>query len=334
MSSGAYTKLFQSITESTVWGEPYATRIVWITLLAMADARGNVFGSIPGIARRANVGIPEAEEALAAFQGPDRYSRTPDSEGRRIEAIDGGWRLINHAKYRAMRSAEERREYFREQKAKQRAEGKDDESFVHECPQCPPDSTEVTPPAPSPAPYTSKDCSLREHAETRDASSGQPPHFREAGEHSSQSSIVTSAGNCPTSEIIDLYHRLLPTLPQVKKRTRARAAHIRARWREDLPTLEDWESFFRKVASSPFLTGKVPGSNDRPPFLASLDWLCKPGNYARVIEGEFHRKPSRKLSLAERADQRMRERFRGKTDAEIFGVDDSVVAVIPYEESQ
>lgn len=108
--SDTYTKLFSSITESTVWGEPYATRIVWVAMLAMADQAGNVYGSVPGLARRANVSLQEVEVALASFMSPDPYSRTKDEDGRRVEEIDGGWRLINHAKYRSIRGADERRE--------------------------------------------------------------------------------------------------------------------------------------------------------------------------------------------------------------------------------
>lgn len=112
--SDTYTKLFSSITESTVWGEPYATRIVWVTLLAMADSRGNCYGSVPGLARRANVTTDEARAALDSFRAPDSDSRTKDHDGRRIEDIDGGWKLLNHGKYSAVRSADERRDYKRE----------------------------------------------------------------------------------------------------------------------------------------------------------------------------------------------------------------------------
>lgn len=121
--SDTYTKLFSSITESTVWGEPYATRIVWVTMLAMVDAQGKVYGAVPGLARRANVTLAEVEAALAAFLAPDPYSRTRDEDGRRIEAIDGGWRLINHAKYSAVRNEDERRAYKREWDKQNRPSG-------------------------------------------------------------------------------------------------------------------------------------------------------------------------------------------------------------------
>jgi hypothetical protein len=107
--SRTFTKLFSSITESTVWGEPYPTRILWVSMLAMADRNGEVFASVPGLARRAGITLEECEAALDTFQKPDRYSRTLEHEGRRIEAIDGGWRLLNYVKYREMRDEEAKR---------------------------------------------------------------------------------------------------------------------------------------------------------------------------------------------------------------------------------
>jgi hypothetical protein len=110
VSSGfAFTKLFSSITESTIWCESHSTRIAWITLLAMADRYGRIWGSIPGLANRARITVDEARSAIESFLNPDPDSRTPDNEGRRIEKIDGGWRLLNHAKYRALCDEEEKR---------------------------------------------------------------------------------------------------------------------------------------------------------------------------------------------------------------------------------
>jgi len=120
-----FTKLFSSITESTIWCEDSETRIVWITMLAMADKCGRVWGSIPGIANRARVSPASAEAAINKFLSPDAYSRSntydPNSEGRRLEIIEGGWRLINHARYRAIRDEEERRAYKAEHERARRA---------------------------------------------------------------------------------------------------------------------------------------------------------------------------------------------------------------------
>ena len=120
MSIYSYVKLFGSITESTVWCEPAGTRLVWITLMAKCDRLGRFTGSIPGLARLANVSLEEAQRAIETFLAPDPFSRTPDHEGRRIAEIDGGWRLLNHEKYRDMRDEEVRREQNREAKQRQR----------------------------------------------------------------------------------------------------------------------------------------------------------------------------------------------------------------------
>lgn len=126
--SVTFTKLFSSITESTVWCEPDSTRIVWITMLAMADSKGRIWASIPGLANRARVTVEQVENAILTFKSPDRYSRTPDYEGRRVEDIEGGWRLLNHEKYRGIRDEESikesKRRYINERrKAEREARG-------------------------------------------------------------------------------------------------------------------------------------------------------------------------------------------------------------------
>jgi len=106
----SYTKLFQSILDSSIWQESHQTRILWVTMLAMADQHGEVQAAVPGLAKRAGVTLKEAEEAIATLSAPDQYSRTPDHEGRRIAKIDGGWEILNHAKYRRAASLEDRKE--------------------------------------------------------------------------------------------------------------------------------------------------------------------------------------------------------------------------------
>lgn len=121
--STTFTKLFSGLTESTVWVEAYPTRVLWVSMLSWADQHGRVFGSVPGIARRAGITLDECEAALVSFMSPDRHSRTPDHDGRRVEKIDGGWRLLNYSKYREMRDTEARREYQREWDRQHRPSG-------------------------------------------------------------------------------------------------------------------------------------------------------------------------------------------------------------------
>jgi hypothetical protein len=82
-------------------------------MLAMANQNGCVFGSLPGLANRARVPLDSVEKAIGKFLGPDPYSRSPEFDGRRIEPIDGGWRLLTYSKHRAIRQEEDRREYMK-----------------------------------------------------------------------------------------------------------------------------------------------------------------------------------------------------------------------------
>lgn len=123
MSGSSFTKLFGTILASTVWQEPNATRLTWITMLAMADKNGVVSSSVPGLAHFARVTVSEVEDALRTFMAPDPYSRTPDNDGRRIEPVQGGWRLLNHGIYRERQDSEAQRERKREWDRKNRPSG-------------------------------------------------------------------------------------------------------------------------------------------------------------------------------------------------------------------
>lgn len=102
---------------------------------------------------------------------------------------------------------------------------------------------------------------------------------------------------CPHQEIIDLYHETLPTLPRVQQWTNHRKTLLQARWRERWAIgkyktqeegLASWKAFFEFVAESRFLMGRGNPTGDRPPFQADLEWLLKPTNFVRVVEGKYH----------------------------------------------
>jgi hypothetical protein len=95
-----FTPLYGSILTSTIWAEDAETRLVWITMLAMADASGYVGASIPGLAHAARVSVPGCDKAIKKFLAPDPYSRTKEYDGKRIEEADGGWRLLNYDRHR------------------------------------------------------------------------------------------------------------------------------------------------------------------------------------------------------------------------------------------
>lgn len=102
--------------------------------------------------------------------------------------------------------------------------------------------------------------------------------------------------DCPYSEIIELYHQTLPTLPQMIVVNPTRESHIKARWRDfyaqgDFKDKEGGLECFRwlfadKVGKSKFLMGYVNGGG-RKPFVATLDWIVNSNNFAKIIEGKY-----------------------------------------------
>jgi hypothetical protein len=102
--SDSFVKLYQSLLDSSVWFESPTTRLVWITVLLLADADGLVDVSVPGLARRANVSLADCEAALAVLCADDPHSKTPDHGGRRVEKLHRGYRVLNYLAYRERRS--------------------------------------------------------------------------------------------------------------------------------------------------------------------------------------------------------------------------------------
>jgi len=110
----SYTKLYSSILDSSVWSTSKETRLVWITMLAMATKNGVVHASVGGLARRANVTLDECRRALKELEGPDPDSKD-GTDGQRVEAVTGAWFIKNFEFYRETKSLDAVR------KAQQRA---------------------------------------------------------------------------------------------------------------------------------------------------------------------------------------------------------------------
>jgi len=93
---------------------------------------------------------------------------------------------------------------------------------------------------------------------------------------------------CPHEKIIELYHEVLPELPRVKVWNEYRRKLLQARWREDpdRQNLRWWREFFELVRRCPFLLGKIQ-TRDGNTFKADLEWLLRPRNFPKVIEGRY-----------------------------------------------
>lgn len=109
-----YNRLFTKILDSSIWLEPTATRIVWVTLIAAMDEDGYAhFSAVENLANRARVTLEEAEKAIECFLAPDENSANPENEGRRIERVPGGFFILNAPEHRQMLNREIQREQIR-----------------------------------------------------------------------------------------------------------------------------------------------------------------------------------------------------------------------------
>lgn len=108
-----------------------------------------------------------------------------------------------------------------------------------------------------------------------------------------------SPPDCPHLAVLALWAEVLPSLPQheATQWKGARADHLRARWRETAeekrwPDQAAGLAYFRKlfafVGKSAFLTGRADTAPGKRPFFVELEWLIKPGNWAKLIEGKYH----------------------------------------------
>jgi uncharacterized protein YdaU (DUF1376 family) len=103
----------------------------------------------------------------------------------------------------------------------------------------------------------------------------------------------------PYADLVSAYAMALPQLPQVSVLNTSRKRAMQARWREvctadklDRDTGLDWfRWFFGHVASSPFLTGNgKPNRDTGRVWSADFDWLMNPTNFARIVDGRYHRR--------------------------------------------
>lgn len=91
-----YTPIFRDVLTSRVWAQPHATVRVWLWLQVSADPEGNVSASLSGVAVGARVTLEEARDALDMLVSVDPDASPEDEfEGRFIERVARGWRILN-----------------------------------------------------------------------------------------------------------------------------------------------------------------------------------------------------------------------------------------------
>ena len=122
-----YCKLFASLYQGTLRGRSNEI-LVFTNLLAHATKEGDVDKHFRAIAEETGLTLDEVKAAIEVLESPDEESRSPEAQGARLQRIDEhrvwGWRIVNYAKYRAIRSEEDRAEQNRLAQARWREKHK------------------------------------------------------------------------------------------------------------------------------------------------------------------------------------------------------------------
>jgi hypothetical protein len=119
-------------------------------------------------------------------------------------------------------------------------------------------------------------------------------------------SVADATPDCPHTEILALYHSLCPTLPRIRDWTDGRRKALRSLWRDkpERQRIEFWHEFFGAVSRTPFLLGV----NDRN-WIADIDWLLKPANFQKVLEGRYESRGLERFSKTTQSNIRAVEGF-------------------------
>jgi hypothetical protein len=271
MTSVPFVKLARSIESHDLWlSEPFTRGQAWVDLILKANHRdGSIF--VRGVmvpVLRGQVGMSEVKlaERWGWSRGKvKRFLKQLEAMGQIVQQTDNRTSIItllNYEKFQARTSA------------KGAASGTADEQQTIQQT----DSRRYT---------NKKDKNLRrEEVREEDTPDGVSVNGDTVDE---QLPLLGGPPPCPHQKIIDLYHEVLPELRRVRVWNGQREKYLRARWKED-PKRQDldwWKGLFEYVRKSPFLMGLVDSNNGRAPFQADLEWLVRPSNFNKVIEGKY-----------------------------------------------
>ena len=144
-----YCKLHAKIITSSIWNAPDHVRLLWITMLATADAGGHVEGSVGGLAHMARISVAQAKDALEALAGPDPDSGDETSGERIRKVAPGVWHILNHSHYRERQTRRQALQASASKRYRENKQGDDDESSSSSSPVYVSESPSESPSVPS-----------------------------------------------------------------------------------------------------------------------------------------------------------------------------------------
>lgn len=89
-------------------------------------------------------------------------------------------------------------------------------------------------------------------------------------------------GNCPYTEIMDLYNTTCKSLPKIKAMTDVRKGSVQKLWKAGT-TIDAFKEFFQSVEKSDFLCGRT----ERKFGGCGFDWIFNNTNRQKILEGNY-----------------------------------------------
>jgi hypothetical protein len=127
-------------------------------------------------------------------------------------------------------------------------------------------------------------CEGRLHKSARQTTQKSKADFTICEESNIDSKIGSNIDENIYTQVKQKFCEICISLPKIISIDKARKATVKARLKEY--SLEQVEEMFRKAEKSDFLTGRIKSKGERP-FKASFDWLMKPSNFIKVLEGNY-----------------------------------------------
>jgi hypothetical protein len=292
-----YGKVFTQIYDGTLV-ENWQALVTFQQLIVLADRSGVVDMTPTAIHRRTGIPLEIIETGLRILEAPDKGSRTPEMEGRRIVRIDGhrdwGWQLVNHKKYRDLVSQVEKQEADRVRIATHRAAEKANKSaHVASCS------------GPSQGVADVAHADAEAYAEAKEPSSSATPKdpppglqlkpkepkgslaerlrivTREAVETFNASTLVKSQGGALAN--------VSPSVGREKRQAQIRrcirtAREICAESYGGTITREFWVDYWTEIAKDDFLAGRRGGGPGHENWRPDFEYLTREATMLKVYD--------------------------------------------------
>lgn len=269
-----FVKLDCGIVDSTIWAEPDDVLRAWIALLAKADAYGIVRVSIPALAILCRTTTARAAEIIEIFKAPDRYSRSPEFDGRRVEERDGALVLLNYVKHRELTQGKPGSHAERQRRYRDRLANRDDSLAS------PVTDRRVTK---SNTQSRTKDRDTEAEVEVKqehELPNGNSSPSAGADEPATRSDPI------PYQAIVDVFNRTLTRLPKARTLTPKRRTLIRSAWQAspERRSIEFWQALAEEYEADDFTNGTGPYLHGHEGWRPSIDYLLRADVVTRTFE--------------------------------------------------